>query len=451
MNLECKEALYGGAAGGGKSDALLADALKYAHVPGYAALLFRKSYSDLALPDAIMSRAHEWLAESGGHWDDKNKTYTFKTSGSKPSTLTFGYLDGPRDRFRYQGAMVQYIGFDELTQFPERDYRYLFSRCRRTQDVNVPLRVRGATNPGDQGHEWVGARFGIEDGYDPDKTHTGPSGRMFVPARLEDNPALDPDYEEMLKELDDVTYQQLRHGRWIVDAAELVYAYTSQCLVSELPKLPRGEAWTHVFAADFGVTNATAFAVWAFNEHDPIAYLVESQEWTGLAPSEAGEIQREWEKRFGGFDRVIGDEGGLGKGFAQEWRKRFYIPIEPAEKTNKLGFIKLMNGDFQHGKIKVLRDMNDDFVAHIKKLRWKDEKRQAEHPGLPNHLTDAALYGWRECRQWDWSERPPKHAQGTAEWQQYREEQRMARMTEEFEREQDEMDQGSNEWIRSDG
>src|SRR5687767_3640230 len=67
-DLNVLEAFYGGAAGGGKSDALLMAALRYVDVPRYAALLLRKSYADLALPGALMDRAKEWLAGSDARW-----------------------------------------------------------------------------------------------------------------------------------------------------------------------------------------------------------------------------------------------------------------------------------------------------------------------------------------------------------------------------------------------
>ena len=71
------EALYGGAAGGGKSSALLMAALQYVHVPGYAALILRRTYADLSLPGAIMDRAHEWLQGTGATWNGTEKRWTF--------------------------------------------------------------------------------------------------------------------------------------------------------------------------------------------------------------------------------------------------------------------------------------------------------------------------------------------------------------------------------------
>src|SRR5665213_329968 len=88
-----REVLYGGAAGGGKSDALLMAALRYVDVPGYSALILRRTYADLALPDAIMARAKSWLIPEV-HWNDQRKVFTFPSG----ATLTFGFLDTAADK-----------------------------------------------------------------------------------------------------------------------------------------------------------------------------------------------------------------------------------------------------------------------------------------------------------------------------------------------------------------
>lgn len=200
--LLCREALYGGAAGGGKTSALLIGALQFVDIPGYSAILFRRTYKDLALPDAIMDRAHQWLQGTEARWKGDDYVYIFP-SGAK---LTFGYIKNDMDRYRYQGAEFQFIGFDETTQFSEIQYTYLFSRLRRGATVNIPLRMRGASNPGGVGHDWVKRRFLID----------GPQhGRVFIPAKLDDNPSLDQVmYRESLMQLDPVTRLQLLEGDW---------------------------------------------------------------------------------------------------------------------------------------------------------------------------------------------------------------------------------------------
>jgi predicted phage terminase large subunit-like protein len=230
--LDCKEAFYGGAAGGGKSDALLMAALQYVDIPGYSAILFRKTYADLTLPGALMDRAKEWLAPFPEvRWNEKDKTYHFPSG----ATLTFGYLEHDNDKYRYQSAEFQFIGFDELTQLQEGAYRYMFSRLRRLRGATVPLRVRSASNPGNDGHEWVKKRFVIE----------GPSkGRIFIPAKLEDNPYLDMEaYEESLAELDIITRMQLREGNWDVKHDGSIFQRQWFEIVDQAPPCRKVRFW----------------------------------------------------------------------------------------------------------------------------------------------------------------------------------------------------------------
>jgi predicted phage terminase large subunit-like protein len=196
---EGDEALYGGAAGPGKSSAILMAALQHVNTPGYAAIIFRRTYKDLSLPGALMDRSKEWLTGKA-HWNDNEKKWTFPSG----ATLDFGYLEAEQDKYRYQSAEFQFIGFDELTQFSETQYLYLFSRLRRLATSTVPLRMRAASNPGGLGHAWVKQRF-----------ITSPEDRVFVRGLLEDNPHLDRgEYEKSLAKLDHVTRKQLREGDW---------------------------------------------------------------------------------------------------------------------------------------------------------------------------------------------------------------------------------------------
>ena len=209
-----REALYGGAAGGGKSSALLMGALQGVEVPGFAAIIFRRTLADLKLPGALIDRSHQWIG-SPARWSADDHTWTFPSG----ATISFGYLDTEFGHLRYQGAEFQYIAFDELTQFREVDFRYLFSRLRRPHDASrllgeVPPRMRAATNPGGPGHDWVRRRF-IEPWLAHQLDPTITLDRSYHPALLADNPYLDIDaYGEMLDQLDPVTRAQLRDGNW---------------------------------------------------------------------------------------------------------------------------------------------------------------------------------------------------------------------------------------------
>lgn len=409
------EALYGGAAGGGKSDAILMGALKYIDVPGYAALILRRTFADLSLDGALMDRARKWLAGTDARWNDRDHRWTIPGGGA----ITFGYLQDPGDELRYQSAEFQYIGFDEVTQLREKQYRYMFSRCRRRIGVNVPLRVRGATNPGGPGHVWVKGRFGIDDDVDMERVHVGPKGRRFFPAKLDDNPHIDRDeYRRSLEELDSITRDQLERGSWRQDTSTLVYKFDEhRHCVDELPRLPRGMSWSTVLAADYGNVDATALGALNFCvEYSDGVWLAESDKWAGLDPYGAAEILSGWMGRYKTVVGIVGDLGGLGKGYGVESRNRFGIPIEAAEKTNKLGFIKLLNGAYERDKFKVVRGTNEKFIIEVQALPWKDERRLEELPGVPNDLCDMGLYGWRKCRGFMHVEPPTKPKPGTPEY-----------------------------------
>lgn len=154
------EVFYGGAAGGGKSDAGLMAMLQYVDVPGYSALVIRRTFQDLALPGAIMDRAGTWLSQTSARKRDGGKLWEFPTSDpGRPATLQFGYAATHADVYRYQSAEFQAIFLDELTHFEERTYRYLFSRLR---GPSLPCSVcghptshpAGRSRTHDEGHDW---------------------------------------------------------------------------------------------------------------------------------------------------------------------------------------------------------------------------------------------------------------------------------------------------------
>jgi hypothetical protein len=218
LALDCLEAFYGGAAGPGKSDALLMAALQYVHVPRYAAIIFRRTYEDLSLPGALIPRSKEWLGPTLGMqaWNEQRHRWTFPSG----ATLSFGYLQHADDHLRYQGAEFQFVGVDEASQIREAQLRYMFSRLRKP-DVGslsgVPLRMRLASNPGDRSHEYLKRRY-IDKQVDPDDaedTEERARRRVFIRARLQDNPSLDQRaYRESLSHLEPEVRAQLLDGDW---------------------------------------------------------------------------------------------------------------------------------------------------------------------------------------------------------------------------------------------
>lgn len=266
------EVFYGGAAGGGKSDGLLMSALQYVDVPGYAALILRRTWADLIRPGALMERANKWLRRTDAKAVAGGRSWVFP-SGAR---LDFGYVMNPRDVENFASAEYQFIGIDELSRgWTLREYEFMFSRLRkpdwqcsncgvpvmRTElhavpgervgwihkrtverddgpvvDIpwpehrdctvpsaalfeetppnlpalpDVPLRMRSGSNPGGSGHEWVKKLF-----VDPE---TRRESAVFIPATLDDNPSINrAQYIASLKHLGAVELERLLKGDWEV-------------------------------------------------------------------------------------------------------------------------------------------------------------------------------------------------------------------------------------------
>lgn len=210
--LNCLDAFYGGSAGPGKTIGLLMCALQYSDVPGYNAILIRDTFANLSKPEGLIPRSQEWLAGTDARWHGDLKQWEFPSG----ATLSFGYLDGPMDHFNYQSASYQYVGIDEIVQIRENQAKYMFSRLRRLETHrDIPIRFRCASNPPAREQvargAWVKARY-----IDPDTR----GDRIFIPARLDDNPHLDKEQyrTQSLAQLDPITRQQLEEGDWNIRA-----------------------------------------------------------------------------------------------------------------------------------------------------------------------------------------------------------------------------------------
>ncbi|HTN75269.1 MAG TPA: terminase family protein, partial [Pirellulaceae bacterium] len=226
LDLTCKEAFYGGAAAGGKSEALLMAALQYIHVPGYAALILRKDTQRLRLAGGLIPRSFEWFAQSNARWQGQERRWLFPTSGAAAS-ISFGYLKDHQDKYRYGSSEFQFIAFDELTEFPEEDYLFLFSRLRRRVEIEAPLRMRSASNPGNLGHAWVMRRFLSPEAIQIDTTRPASvywkDGIAYIPARIVDNPAVnEEEYRDSLSHLPPVARERLMNGDWTIREEGLI-------------------------------------------------------------------------------------------------------------------------------------------------------------------------------------------------------------------------------------
>lgn len=215
-------------------------ALQYVDIPHYRALILRRKLVDLDRSGAILDRAKKW-------WGPTSRTGVVYEAGKRrfifPSgaIVSFGAAVNVGDEVEnYQGGAWHYIAFDEATQFESSQYLWFFSRNRRDDELvtagnwpRIPLRVRAASNPGGPSHNFFRDRF-MSRAYaraflnrenDPChvreiKTEHGCERRWFVPARADDNAAIDVvEYSDRLRKLDVVSRQRLLDGNWLINEA----------------------------------------------------------------------------------------------------------------------------------------------------------------------------------------------------------------------------------------
>lgn len=257
LSLTNREALFGGAGGGGKSIALLMAALQFVDVPGYNALILRRTLKSLKLPNGLIDWSHRWLGETDANWNGNDYQWTFPSG----ATLTFGYLSHMGSEDKYRSSELHFIGFDELTEFPWQDqYTFMFSRLRKSLNQfgpspdgitldDVPMRVRAATNPGGPGMPWVKRRFVAEE------TATRP----FLASLLSDNPGINADeYRLSLAELSEVERKRMEEGDW--DAVEVpgaLWRYADFAWTDRMEPRPAEEVDARAIGVDPSVSEET--------------------------------------------------------------------------------------------------------------------------------------------------------------------------------------------------
>ena len=295
------EVLYGGAKGGGKSDALVALALEQVQFPAYKGLVLRARYGEL---DELLSRAHRLYPQHPmkPRWSADRSGWLFPNLESKTGAggafIKFGYCERQEHVEQYQGREWAYIGYDELGNQRDENVWIDLLKEIRCPDPRVKRLARASANPGFAGHAWIKRRFINPCGTDGARVHRfklemeGVEDyeltRRFVPARITDNPvyATDPQYLAQLSQLPEIRRRQLLDGDWDVGlglALGELHESTHFCRSFE----PPGH-WTFFGSLDWGFQHRWVGIEYAVNEDGRVFVLNTVKGWRDL-PDTIGE------------------------------------------------------------------------------------------------------------------------------------------------------------------
>lgn len=237
-------AIYGGAAGGGKSYALLMEPIRHYHRPGFYGVIFRRQATQIKNEGALWDESEAFYPHLSAMGSRHQLTWTFP-SGAR---LRFAHLEYEQDKFGWMGAQVAFIGFDELTHFTEGQFWYLLSRNRSTCGVRPYVRATCNPDPdsfvADLIKWWINPQTGFAlperagvirwfvrmgdelvwaDTPEELMAQYGntvyPKSLTFIPACIHDNAILlqkDPGYLANLMALPRIDRERLLNGNWLV-------------------------------------------------------------------------------------------------------------------------------------------------------------------------------------------------------------------------------------------
>jgi len=262
-----KYRLFGGAAGPGKTKALLCEGIQQAlDVAGSDTLLLRRTYPELE-SSLLAQFRRDVPRDLYVSYNEAKHVVTWNNG----STTRFGYCRNENDVYQYQGAEYLFIGIDELTHFTLKQWQFLTSRNRcpiqaYTSGTNRGRKVvpcmAGATNPGNIGHAWVKALWVDKTpppGYERAEQYD-PTDYEFIRAKIEDNPiyANDQNYLKSLGALPEKLRKAFLEGDWSVFAGQYFDVFEPWRHVARAEAMRMQEWWPRWISVDWGFHHPSA-------------------------------------------------------------------------------------------------------------------------------------------------------------------------------------------------
>lgn len=434
--------------------ALTLEPLLYRHIDGEPSVfayvsLTKASARSIIWEDLLRTIQKEKLSDYIQNIDNTRNIITYKNGNI---IRLFGAKDST-DAERLRGLRVRRVYIDEAQSFRDRILRYLVDEVLGMGLIanNGKIVMTGTPNAQCAGY-FYNACHNINENDEEVNAWSVHTWNVFDNHFLERNlqqegssvkAFLNKLYTKRGVSETDPAYKREALGLWIKTLDFLMYRYNSVInshdfqsyeheylfreakldedtgekidlvLKSKRYVLPNRKEWHYVLGMDFGFGDDCAWVIYAFNKDDNSVYIVETINEAGIIPSLAAEITKELNEHYK-FYKIVGDTGGIGKSYTEEMKHRFNLIVNSAEKSQKSAYIKLMNDDFRMGRIKA--DKTSDIVEEWSKNVWEvvgvREKEKQD-----NHLSDAALYGWRECRHYALYEAPKKEpAKGSDEY-----------------------------------
>lgn len=365
------EALYGGAAGGGKSELLVLLPLiyKFHEHPLFKGIILRRTFPELE--KEIIIRSEKYYKSAAGKYNDQKRVWKFPSGAH----IFFGHAENEKDIKKYDGIEYNYIAFDELTHFTEFQYLFLAMSRSRSATPELPAIVRNSTNPGNIGHAWVRKRF-VEPYSSGGKIiidkKTGLK-RFYLQAMGRDNPHLmsnTPDYLLKLEMMPEAEKRAKLYGDWFTYEGQVFDNFRIEPLQDEpsnarhtIEPFPIPDYWPKVLAIDWGY-KANTVAYWgAINPDGQVIvyreYCVKETDVSVWA-TEIGELTRQDKNiKFCLLDTNAWDQRGEEETIAQQFQKFSKLVPHQASKGRISG--KILLQEYLRWRPRPKREVQEEF------------------------------------------------------------------------------------------
>lgn len=221
-------------------------------------------------------------------------------------------------------------------------------------------------------------------------------------------------------------------NEWCSDDDLLIIPWSKMEWIDHLP-IDKKHDWNYTLSIDLGYNDATAYSVICYSWNLPDAFVVKTFKETEQDFTAVSNVIKDLKRKYP-INNLIVD--GANKQGIEEMKKRLGLPeIEIAEKLGKATYLRLLRDDVIMGKLKFIKNDNDELEREWKSLQWKDEKKEKEDDRCQNHLSDAVLYGWRKTSALRGDSPPPKPKEHEPEYETYLEDIEDERAREEIEKE----------------